>query len=532
MSPSLRALRRPSARVVVPAVVALGVAGVAVPVALGTTHSAITISGIAENGLVGKVGLSHLALRVEAKSRPASSLVLKLDGKRVRGAVDGSAVVLHPTGLSDGRHVLSAEASGGLSPFRSRTERTFTVDTTAPTLSVKEPQTAASLREPVTVTGTAAGAKQVTVDGRPLTLNGASFSVHFAVPPANVTLVATDAAGNSTTALLNVPVRHPMIRGVHMTGYGWNYTGLRDPVLALAKAHKINTVELDIKEEDGMVNYDTSVRLAHEAGAIRKLYNPKQVISELHAMNIRVVGRIVAFRDPMLAPWAWKHGHRDWVVQAPDGSPYNSAKYGAISFTNFAAKGVRDYNIALAKEAATLGFDDVMYDYVRRPDGPIHAMRFVGLTTTPEAEIADFVGDTRAVVRPLGAYLATAVFGVSATRPKEVAQNISMLAKYVDYVAPMVYPSHWAPGEYKVANPNAQPYDIVVRSLKDFQKKTENSDAQVFPWLQDFSLGVTYNTPQVVAEIKASADDHIHSFFLWNAGCRYHADALQVIPAS
>jgi hypothetical protein len=362
-------------------------------------------------------------------------------------------------------------------------------------------------------------------------LAGDTFTLTFATPPAGVQLVAADKAGNTTTKLLAVPVKHPMMRGVHMTGYAWNYDGLRNPVLGLIKAHKINTVELDIKEEDGFVNYATSVRLAQQAGAIRKLYDPKKVIAQLHAMHVRVVGRIVAFRDPMLAQWAWTHGHRDWVVQSPDGGAYNSAKYGAAAFTNLASKDVRDYNIALATEAAKLGFDDVMYDYVRRPDGPIQSMKFAGLKVTPEEEVADFVSETRTEVRPLGAYLAAAVFGVSATRRKEVAQNIPMLAKYVDYVAPMVYPSHWAPGEYKVANPNAQPYDIVNRSLKDFQKKTAGTDAQVYPWLQDFSLGVTYDTPQVVAEIKATADDSIQSFILWNAGCRYHADALQPIPA-
>jgi hypothetical protein len=90
----------------------------------------------------------------------------------------------------------------------------------------------------------------------------------------------------------------------------------------------------------------------------------------------------------------------------------------------------------------------------------------------------------------------------------------------------MVYPSHWGPGEYGVANPNAEPYAIVHRSLKDFQKKVAGTNAEVIPWLQDFSLGVTYNVPQVVAQIRAAAADGIQSFFLWDAGCVYHGGAL------
>ena len=47
------------------------------------------------------------------------------------------------------------------------------------------------------------------------------------------------------------------------------------------------------------------------------------------------------------------------------------------------------------------------------------------------------------------------------------------IARTVDYVAPLVYPSHWGPGEFGVADPNRDPYAIVNRSLKAFQKKVD-----------------------------------------------------------
>ena len=87
---------------------------------------------------------------------------------------------------------------------------------------------------------------------------------------------------------------------------------------------------------------------------------------------------------------------------------------------------------------------------------------------------------------------ALSVFGVAATRPTEVAQDIPAMARSVDYVAPMVYPSHWGNGEYNVANPNSEPYEIVLRSLRDFRRQTRGTGARVVPWLQDFTLGVTY----------------------------------------
>jgi hypothetical protein len=169
-----------------------------------------------------------------------------------------------------------------------------------------------------------------------------------------------------------------------------------------------------------------------------------------------------------------------------------------------------------------------MFDYVRRPDGPVRTMRFPGAKVSPQSGVSSFVKDASAPIRANGAYFGLAVFGVSATRPKEVGQDIGAMAKWVDYVAPMVYPSHWGPGEYGVRNPNAQPYPIVNRSLKDFLKKVSGTTAQVMPWLQDFSLGVTNRVPQVKAQIVAASRDGIGSFLLWNAGCRYQGRALAV----
>ena len=105
------------------------------------------------------------------------------------------------------------------------------------------------------------------------------------------------------------------------------------------------------------------------------------------------------------------------------------------------------------------------------------------------------------------------------------------MSRSVDFVAPMIYPSHWGTGEYGVANPNAQPYDIVFRSLQDFRAATAGTGAKVAPWLQDFSLGVTYGDAELRAQIDATRDAGIDSFFLWNAATRYHGGGLAPYPS-
>ena len=521
---SLTLARKP-VLLAVPAAVVLAT-GIAVPFVANGGHVSLRLTGLRAGAVYDAKGLSTLVIRVDVHGAAADHVHAEVDGHAVPAAAGGHVLTVRPGRLSDGTHTLKVAAPAHGLTRGTSLERTFSVDTTPPALTVDAPKSAPSLRSPVTVTGHVTGAVRVTAGTETVAVRSERFSLTLPTPPAGLKVVAADAAGNETTDTVSVPVRHPLMRGVHLTGYGWNYKPLRNPVLRLVREHKINTIELDIKEEDGYVNFDTGVQLAHRIHAIRKLYDPKQVVRRLHAMHVRVVGRIVCFRDPKLAAWAWRHGHHSWDVQSPGGGPYKSANYGGAAFTNWASPAVRAYNIALAVEAAKNGFDDVMFDYVRRPDGPLRGMRFPGATVKAPQGVTDFVKEASAPVRANGAYLGLAVFGVSATRPREVGQNIGDMARWADYVAPMVYPSHWGPGEYGVANPNAQPFAIVHRSLKDFQKKVAGTTAEVFPWLQDFSLGVTYNVPQVVAQIRAAAADGIQSFLLWDAGCVYHAGAL------
>ena len=184
------------------------------------------------------------------------------------------------------------------------------------------------------------------------------------------------------------------------------------------------------------------------------------------------------------------------------------------------------YNIALATAAAELGVDEILYDYVRRPDGPLSSMRFPGLQGTPEAAIVRFLRESRKALAGTNALLGASVFGVAATRPKEVAQDIPAMAREVDYIAPMLYPSHWAPGEYEVADPNGQPYAIVRASTKDFVRQVRGSGARIVNWLQDFSYGRDYSSKEVRAQINASRHAGVDDFILWDAAVEYTPDAL------
>lgn len=528
-------------RVVVP-IVAVGVVAAAVPVTMQLSRVSLQVDGPRDGALVGAAALKTASFRVVADGNSTDKVTLQLDGKPVTGKPEGPALVVPLAGLPDGAHRLVAELPGTFPGVHTTVRRSFTVDTTPPALHVDVPK-ATSLKQAVTLTGTASGATSVLADGKKVAVDAGKFSVHFATPPVAAKIVARDAAGNTSEQTIDVPVRYPdKIRAIHETGLSWTFDRDRNEALQLAREHKINAVQLDIKDEDGIVNFDPHVPLASQIGAVRTYYDPAKVAAQLHGLGVRLIGRIVAFRDPALAGWAWNHGHKEWVIQTPTGQPWGNGGYGTASFTNFSDQQVRDYNIAIAKAAAKAGFDDVIFDYIRRPDGNWNAMRVPNLPHTNAAAyqaINTFAEQSRTALRPLGAFVGAALFAQAVNAPQDTAQNVPQLAKYLDVVTPMDYPSHWLHGEYGVPDPNAGPqatYDIVHRSLVDWAKAVKGTNCAVVPWLQAEDFRGDYTPAMVASQIKGARDSGMPGFILWNANAYYlkwepalTADAPRVI---
>jgi hypothetical protein len=224
----------------------------------------------------------------------------------------------------------------------------------------------------------------------------------------------------------------------------------------------------------------------------------------------------------------------DMLVQGTDGEALDIYRGG---FTNFAHPDVQQYNLDVAVEAAELGFDDIMFDYIRRPDGFIENMVFPGLLG-PEAEkrdrdaevtatILDYLERTHSELREEGTFQGAAVFGIAANRGDEIGQEAGEMVAHLDYISPMLYPSHFGPKEYNVDSPVAEPGKIVERTMREFVEVVEPWGVPLVPWLQDFSLGGTpYGDAEVRQQIDAAYGENSNGFLLWNASVRYHSGAL------
>jgi hypothetical protein len=140
--------------------------------------------------------------------------------------------------------------------------------------------------------------------------------------------------------------------------------------------------------------------------------------------------------------------------------------------------------------------------------------------------VVAFLAEAGEPLREECVYQGASLFGVAARNPHAIGQPVPAIARHVDYIAPMLYPSHWVRGEYRVEHPNAQPYDIVSKSLEDFITKAAGSGVAFNLWVQDFSIGIPYGPAEVRAQIDAARDLGVNSWLLWNATVRYTPEAI------
>jgi len=486
----------------------------------------VTIEGLDGGAALGRSAVQSTEVRVQVSGRgtPNATLNGAPFGEPTR---DGSTYVWRLPNLADGSYRLEVSADRLLFGTVSAS-RSFTVDSVAPVLQVPPVVAPVAIDQPVTIDGTVDGTATVKAADATIDWTGNTFHLHFPFPPAApVVVTATDRAGNTTSGSVITPVVRPDSVGVHVTALAWEDPQLHAGVLALIDSHQINAVELDLKDESGIVGYDSAVPLAKEIGAMRASYSLSAAVADLHGRGVRIIGRVVAFRDPVLAKAAWERGQKDWVVQDAAGQPLGA--YGG--FANFANADVQAYNLAIAEEAARAGVDEILWDYVRRPEGPLSSMVFPGLQGSVADAVGGFLGKGQAMLRPLKVLQGASVFGIAATRPDQIGQDVPTIARHTDYIAPMLYPSHWNRGEYGVADPNRQPYDIVKASLTDFVAEVAPTGHPLALWVQDFDDGVPYGDAEVQAQLTAAKELGVQSWLLWNPNTQYTASALPALAA-
>jgi hypothetical protein len=314
------------------------------------------------------------------------------------------------------------------------------------------------------------------------------------------------------------------VRGVHVTMALASLPGRLDQYISM-KRYGLNTIELDVKDENGDVGWPVNVPLALKVGAAKRYYDPEQAVAKIHAAGLYLIGRVVTFEDPLLSA-----GAAVLAIRRADGSRW--LNNGGLGWTNEYDKRVWKYNVDIATEAAKLGFDEIQFDYVRFPsDGDLSQIRYPGVHAQPKGwTIPMFLKYARDRLHPLGVRLSVDVFGLSATRDLGIAQFPRRIAPFVDTIYPMVYPSHYVAGEFNITDPDSRPGTTVAYSLRDFREKLTGRKTMLIPWLQDFSLRRTYTLADIQDQIQAARLEHVKGFMLWNAAGAYTVRSLATKP--
>ncbi len=306
----------------------------------------------------------------------------------------------------------------------------------------------------------------------------------------------------------------------------------------LANRTEINAYVIDIKGDYGNIYYKSEIPDVVAAKACSD-FNINTVINKLHQNNIRVIGRIVTFKDNVITSYkpslAIKHNGSTFVAQ--DGT-----KAQWLDPTN---RGAWEYVGNIVREAVNFGFDEIQFDYIRFPETSLYEYELQNLEEGKERRdyIEGFTEYIRSIV-PSDTILSADIFGwpLIATRDSgEIGQTVESIGWHLDYVSPMVYPSHFDKKSQTInginfTKPDLKPYEVVYNTLLVGKKRidsVEGYNLKCRPYLQGFTasyLGseyfTTYGVEEYRAQIKAVYDAGYEEWIFWNARNEYVEEAF------
>lgn len=325
----------------------------------------------------------------------------------------------------------------------------------------------------------------------------------------------------SSFPVLNLSLEPFKVRGIYIPFVLLARPERVKELLELVDKTELNAIVVDVKSDRGFLAWDSQVPLARELGIIRKRESEtlQEILRFCREKGIYTIARIVVFKDNPLA-----NGRPDLAVKKKDGTVWLDRE--ELGWGNPFRREVWDYNIALAKEVASMGFDEINLDYIRFPsDGDLGAIAWEETNTleTRTEVIRGFIKAISEALAPFPVFLSADVFGltpwVEGGGDMGIGQRIEDISPYVDYLCPMVYPSTFAPGALGYENPALHPYEVVYWSTL---KAREKSKALVRPWLQHYSLyGVIYTLDQFKAQRRAAEEAGAWGWLWWNAGGFY-----------
>lgn len=368
--------------------------------------------------------------------------------------------------------------------------------------------------------------------GAGIVVGGAAFCIWwYQAPQAQPEVLSAITATPESDAVVQPESFHratpEALRALYLSGWSAGSARAVNRTLGLIDRRDINAVVIDIKDATGYLSYRPRdpVLLALGVGT-RRIADLPGLIAKLHARNIYVIGRVAVFQDQFFA----ERFPDEAFHRIDTGEIWRD--YKGIAWLRPDSQKVWDHTIAIAHDAYAQGFDEINLDYVRFPsDGPLAMLDTSMIKKSRAHTIKDFFAYMDTSIRGSRIPLSADIFGLtmSAKGDLGIGQILEFIAPHVDYVAPMIYPSHFAAGSYGYAQPAKHPGEVITRALGDGMQKLNAANIPTTilrPWLQDFDLGAVYTADMVRAQIDASEELGVNSWMLWDPANTYTEEGL------
>ena len=307
------------------------------------------------------------------------------------------------------------------------------------------------------------------------------------------------------------------IRGIYLNGYLFNNPSKRESIEKILTNTDVNTLVIDVKTDNGHILFDTEIDEVIYLNNERVKFTNNDLQELREIKDIYLVGRLVVFQDPLFA----KVFPDEAVFDSRLNKPYSQ---NGQFFLDPSSKKVQDYIINIAIESCRLGFDEIQYDYIRYPDSNSKFMQF---DTKNDFEnrvnnINSFLSRSRQLLHNEGCLLSADTFGFILTNKQDggIGQNLETIVENVDFISPMVYPSHYTNGSFGYQNPNEHPYEVITAALTDALDRGVDKD-KIRPFLQGF----WHSNEDIRNNIKAASDLEM-DWLIWNILSVYELDSF------
>ena len=310
------------------------------------------------------------------------------------------------------------------------------------------------------------------------------------------------------------------IKGIYLSGYHFLIEEKINPIKDILSNTVVNTIVLDVKSDNGHLLYDSEITEVEKLNNKRIKYDAQTLKSFKEEFDIYLIGRVVAFQDPIFS----KNYPESAIKDISTSKPYSQdGQY----FLDPSDSKSREYILNVALEACLLGFDEIQFDYIRYPD-----TSYQGLVYDEESNsenrtknINSFLQNATDLLHDNGCLASADIFGyvLNAKSDNGIGQYLETIVNTVDFISPMVYPSHYSKGSFGYSYPNNFPYEIVTAALNDGLVRGVK-EKNLRPFLQGF----WHSSEDVRLNIKAAEDKSL-DWIIWNNSSVYQEDFFSKI---